>query len=615
MFNSIKCKLRLALMPIVALLTALACAVPAHANWTLSNAERAQFLEYYAPIILKRGNSNKGDHGKDWITNFDFDRDFVFSDNKREWNRIGSYVDAAASGNYNTEFASWEIRPTLYTYLIEYMDNGQKNLVLLYHVYHAMDVDAEGINQLHDWERIEIHIQNVSTVKRPGYGEQIKFAVITQHSRSVRRFPSDGDFNLMTGASGKHLMIWQAEWSGKLGGPHGQELRFIEDSWARVSSDMARNKKAEVEIIGTSKDKNVHYAFVPGNSISAVSAFNARSLDFESTASLTSYYDNGNTVSWSKVPRIQYELQDIADIIPTHWAGGDFEPHWTSDRTSQIRVDTPFKDRAGRLISGLQTFNNKSLDPEPIEHRRDGRSGYPSKSWLWGTYEIREVCDVKDGAIIGGGLFGIGIFGFIPVAIIGGGAYLLDSDGLKESVCIGKAKTFSERAYDGTAFGDRQNTRLTASGYADARSRYWGQHDYFVHSGVENKRDGYESGFWLTKGWQLPSRGGFDGRWVSLFPNNVTTAPKPLSVSLQSNPINCAEYASFTATVSGGKGPYSHQWKIGTSVRYSVGGRSSTFTLQSGVPYTVTIRDADGKSVSRAARYNMQCNGGNFSFR
>ena len=98
MFVNIIRKLRIALMPMVALLMALACAVPAHANWTLSDAERAQFLEYYAPVILKRGNGNKGDHGRDWITNFDFDRDFVFSDNGREWDDVGDYIDAAARG-------------------------------------------------------------------------------------------------------------------------------------------------------------------------------------------------------------------------------------------------------------------------------------------------------------------------------------------------------------------------------------------------------------------------------------------------------------------------------------------------------------------------------------
>ena len=596
MFNSIIRKLRLALMPIVALMTAFVCAVPAHANWTLSNAERAQFLEYYAPIILKRGNSNKGDHGKDWITNFDFDRDFVFSDNKSEWNDIGDYIDAAARGP-NTRFESWDIRPTLYTYLLEYMDNGQKNLVLMYHVYHAMDESAtagvrlpivgnlDDSSQIHDWERVEIHIQNVSSVRRPGYGEQIKFAVITQHKRNVMRKPSSSDFNLMTTSTGKHLLIWQAEWSKKLTAAHGQELRFIEDSWATISSDMARNKKAEVEIIGTSNDKNVHYAFVPGNSSSAVSAFNARALNYQSAPSLTSRYDNGDGASWSRVPRIQYELQDIADIIPTHWEHSEFELHWEDEDPWVIRVDIPFANREGRLISGMQTFYTRSKDGNSAA----GRKGLPSKKWLWGTYEIREVCEVS----VGGFLF-------------------------SGSTCTSPSGDFKDKAYAGTARGDRWRTRLTAGGNLDAGNRYWGQHDYFVHSGVEDKRDGYERGFWLTKGWQLPQNGGFDGRWVGLFDDNVSTTPlppKPLAVSIRSTPVDCYEYAAFTATASGGKVPYTHQWKIGTSVRYSTTGTTSRYTLESGVPYTVTIKDADGKTVSRAARYNMQCNGGNFSFR
>lgn len=568
------------ILPLLAMFALLVSAMPAHANWTLTNDQRAQFLEYYAPIILKRGNGNKGDHGRDWITNFDFDRDYVFSDNKREWKNIGRYIDAAARGP-NAYYQRWDIRPTLYTSLIEYMDGGQKNLVLFYHVYHAMDNEATGKAQLHDWERIEIHIKNVSTVRQPGYGEQIKFAVITQHSRSVRRYPSSRDFNLMSTGSGKHLLIWQAEWSGKLTAPHGQELRFIEDSWNVVSSDMSRNRKAEVEIIGTSKDKNVHYAFIPGGSSGAVSAFNARVLNYQSAPSLTSRYDNGDGASWSRVPRIQYELQDIADIIPTHWAGSNFRPHWTTERSERIRIDTPFRNRTGKLISGLQTFYTRTNDVE----LEDGRGGYPGKSWLWGTYEIREVCGVSLGGLFSG------------------------------STCLSKAKEFDEKAYAGTARGDRWNTRLTANGYANAGNSYWGQHDYFVHSGVEDSRKGYERGFWLTKGWQLASNGGFDGRWVSLFDDNASGTPTPpavtpLSVSVRSGSVGCYEYSRFTATASGGKAPYTHQWKIGTSVQYSVGGTSSSYTLETGVPYTVTIRDAAGATVSRAARYTMRCTGG-----
>lgn len=570
----------------MATLALLVSAVPANAtkpsnpNWVLTNSERAAFLEYYAPIILKRGNSNNGDHGRDWITNFDFDRDYVFSDNKREWKNIGRYIDAAKRGP-NAYYERWQIRPTIYTSLIEYMDGGQKNLVLFYHIYHGMDEDAgallpgftgAGGPQLHDWERIEIHIQNVSTVRRPGYGESPKFAVITQHRRSVREYPGGGDYNEVITPTGRHLMIFQAEWSAKLGGIHGQELRFIEDSWGTVSYDMRRNRKAEVEIIGTSNDKNVHYAFAPGSSSGAVSAFNAKVLNYQSAPSLTSYKDNGDGTSWSNVPRIQYELQDIADIIPTHWSGSNWQPHWTKDESEKINIVTPFKNRTGKTISGLQTFYTKTFDVE----NEDGRGGYPGKKWLWGTYEIRPVCG--------------------------------------SNTCTSKSNEFVEASRIGTRLDSRGNSRISASqDYGSSYNRYWNQHDYFVHSGIRDDRKGYEHGHWLTKGWHLPQNGGFDGRWVSLFDDNASTTPPPpapLAVSVTGSPGNCMEFARYTASASGGTAPYTHQWKLGTSTVYSVGGTSSSYTLEAGLPYSVTIRDSKGATVSRAVRFNLNCDGG-----
>jgi len=404
----------------------------ASAAWTLTNDERKAFLEYYAPIILKRGNGNKGDHARDWITNFDFDRDFVFNDNKREWRNIGRYVDAAARGP-NAFYQRWQIRPTIYTSLMEYMDGGRKNLVLIYHVYHAMDEDASNRDQLHDWERIEIHVKNVSTARRPGRGELPAFAVITQHKRSVIRHFGSRDFNLVNTATGRHLLIWQAEWSGKLTGPHGQELRFIEDSAATILNDIRYNKKAEAEIIANGNDKNVHYAFVPGGSAGAVVAFGAKTLTYETAPQLASRFDNGDTKRWSQVPRVRYELQDLADIIPTHWAGGPFHPHWKTSKLERINVVTPFRNRDNQTISGLQTFYTDTLDIE----NTDRRDGYLSKAWFWGVYEIRDACDVNGRTIV--------------PSLFGGG-------------CRSGASQFKDNSFAGTARDSRGRTRIQANG-------------------------------------------------------------------------------------------------------------------------------------------------------
>ena len=48
-----------------------------------------------------------------------------------------------------------------------------------------------------------------------------------------------------------------------------------------------------------------------------------------------------------------------------------------------------------------------------------------------------------------------------------------------------------------------------------ARKEVWAQHDYFAHVGGTH----LDPGGWLPQGWHLAENGGFDGRWVSLFPD------------------------------------------------------------------------------------------------
>jgi len=329
----------------------------AQAAWSLTDQQRRAFLEYYAPIIFKRANGNGGEVGRDWISNYDFDRDFVFKDNKREWRDIGSLVNASAQGRANARFQSWNLRPTLYTSLIEYMDGGQKHLVLTYQVYYPFQESALKKRDIHDFERIEIHVKNINAIGQPNRGERAQFAIVTQHKRSVKRGIGSPDYNFFTTSSGKHLMLWQAEHTGKLTGPHGNELRFVEDSWAQIQSEMSRNINAEVEIIGTGADKNVHYIFVPNSSVGAVSTLNAKILNYESAHQLASHVDNGKDIRWRNVKRVQYELQDMVDINSTNWANGPYFQHWLTSDSSHIFVNSPFKDPQGRNISsGLQLF-------------------------------------------------------------------------------------------------------------------------------------------------------------------------------------------------------------------------------------------------------------------
>jgi hypothetical protein len=59
--------------------------------WNLTTAQRQAYLQYYAPVILKRGDENDGKQGRDWLANFDYDRDGNFSNNRVNWRNTGQY--------------------------------------------------------------------------------------------------------------------------------------------------------------------------------------------------------------------------------------------------------------------------------------------------------------------------------------------------------------------------------------------------------------------------------------------------------------------------------------------------------------------------------------------
>jgi hypothetical protein len=440
----------------------------AHAQaWSLSNAQRQAYLEYYAPIVFKRANANDNRHGYDWITNFNFDQDSDFSNNKLNWKNIPQYINASRLGP--SAYDRWRIRPTLYTSLIEFMDGG-KNLVLIYHIYHALDKNAAGNYQLHDWERVEMLVRNV--VGSPGSGEQVAYAVVTQHKRNVIRNQGSADLNFMQTSTGKHLMIWQAEWSDKLLAAHGQELRFVTDPYSVV---MAQTQ-AKVDVNNDSGTKNVHYVFVPQGSAGAVSAFGAQAISYATADQLASRYDNGTTVTWPSAKRVTYELQDLADILTTHWQYGGYQTHWLTTESRDFLLESPIVNESGQaeVSTGLQRFYAKTRDIE----NQDDREGYPVKKWFVGTYELNSSAS--------------------------------DSGG-------GGSSAFHDNAWASTVVDSRGQTRASASGYYGSPSAYWWQHDYFVHSGYVDSTDGVETGFWLPAQWYLASNGGFDGRWVQLF--------------------------------------------------------------------------------------------------
>ncbi|MFI9009899.1 hypothetical protein ACIGNX_21965 [Actinosynnema sp. NPDC053489] len=437
----------------------------AAAPWTLTTAQRQAYLYYYAPLIFKRGDENNSQEGTDWLSNYDFDRDGNFADNRVNWRNVNQYVAGA-----NTH---WRIRPTLYTALIEYTENGVKNLVLLYHVYNAADKD---FGDIHDWERIEIVVRGV-TGTPGGAGENVAYATLTHHKDHVMRRTTDSTVKFMPTATGRHLLVWQADGSN-VDPPsintHGHELRFATTAWSTIAANLNGTGRAEVDI-NNGSEKNVHYVFAPEGSPAAVSTWGAQPITSANAPALASRLDNGTSTSWQQVKRATYELQDLADVIPTHWQYGNWSTHWLSSLSSDVLLESPVTNEAGQaeVATGLQRFYTASRD-NGKSSLTDGREGILSKSWFYGAYSGEENADDISGSDDFGGYEGVG----------------LDSYG---------------------------RSRGAASGDYASHNAYWRQHDFFVHTGVVDTSDHREAGTWLTGEWYAAANGGFDGRWVQLF--------------------------------------------------------------------------------------------------
>ena len=434
-------------------------------TWTLTTAQRQAYLSYYAPVIFKRGDENNSREGSDWLSNYDFDRDGNFSNNRVNWRNVNQYAMAGANGH-------WRIRPTLYTGLIEYTTSGVKNLVLLYHVYNAADKDFD---EIHDWERVEIVLRGVTGT--PGAGETFGHATITSHKDHVMRRGTDSAVKFMPTATGRHLLLWQADHSNfdlPSVNPHAHELRFSTVGWSTLAARMESTSRAEVDI-NNDNEKNVHYVFVPESSSSAVVAWRAQPVTPATAHGLASKVDNGTQVTWQAIKRVTYELQDLADVVPSHWQHANWQTHWLASLSSDVLLDSPVMSETGtpEVSAGLQRFYTASRDSGASD-LTDGREGILSKNWFYGAYSGEENADEISGSDDFGGYQGLG----------------LDSTG---------------------------RSRGVASGDLASHNAYWRQHDFFVHTGVVEDADRREVGTWLTGQWYTPANGGFDGRWVQLF--------------------------------------------------------------------------------------------------
>jgi hypothetical protein len=545
---------RLLVIALLALMGLGATEKPASAQaWSLTKAQRQAYLTYYAPVILKRGDENNSKEGRDWLTNYDFDQDGDFSNNRLNWRNINQYV--AASANGPSYYDRWRIRPTLYTSLLEYMEGGSKSLVLLYHVYNAADKDA---SEIHDWERVEIVVRGI-TGTPGGSGELVNHVTVTLHKEHHIRRYYDTDLNFMQTATGKHVLLWQADESNyeiyDYKEPHGHELHFVKNPYSWIVSQM-NSYDAKVNISSKDDKRNVHYVFVPEGSSSAVSTWGARPLSYTTASTQASRVDNGNTVKWYQVKRLTYELQDLADIIPTHWQYNAWYVHWLSSDSANILLESPIMSEAGALevSAGLQLFYTKSRD-SGNSNLTDGREGIPSKNWFFGSYSAEINPEYPSGADDFKGFEGLGT----------------DSYGL---------------------------TRGAASGYYASHGSYWWQHDYFVHSGAIVDADTREAGNWLTGEWYTAANGGFDGRWVQLFDDRPGYEPiAPLSLTITYPYNQCTYQFWITASARGGQAPYTFTWTNAYPYSAPSDANNSAY-VDAYTTATVTVESADGQTGS-----------------
>lgn len=283
----------------------------------------------------------------------------------------------------------------------------------------------------------------------------------------------DAGFQFMSTPTGRHLMVWQADEAGSSTATHGHELRYVTNPYSWVAAQSS-GSRAEVNI-GKDDKKNVHYVFVPEADGAAVAAWGAQRLGWANASALASRLDNEDKAAWGSAKRITYELQDLADVVPTHWQNSNWYTHWLSSTQVDIWLESAVTNEAGQaeVSTGRQRFYPQSRDSGASD-LTDGRGGIPSKGWFSGSYSA----ELDEDLISGGDNF---------------------------------------TGFEGQGTDTLGHSRQAASGRYDSPGQYWWQHDYFVHDGGYDGAGTRESGRWLAGAWYAPENGGFDGRWVQLF--------------------------------------------------------------------------------------------------
>jgi len=122
-----------------------------------------------------------------------------------------------------------------------------------------------------------------------------------------------------------------------------------------------------------------------------VSAWNAKPLAYATASSQYSGRDNATNAPWYAVPRITYELQDLADLHLSSWQFSNWQTHWTSDNVRDVLLESPIVNEAGatEVPAGLQRFYLGSRDL----YQYEGHEGFLWKKWMWGDYSAERDPD------------------------------------------------------------------------------------------------------------------------------------------------------------------------------------------------------------------------------
>lgn len=321
---------------------------------SLSLDVKRDFLRYYSPVIFKEADESASTAGADLITNIFFDGDRVLANNRSNW---------------NLKRLSSDIRPTLYTAIIEFTENDCRSVILLYHVYHA---GQDG--SIHDWERIEIRLNNVGSY--PNSGESIAYVVVTEHSLH-KSMPTDS-LQFLTTSKGKHVLLWQAKLS-KNGlfsrGFKKGELHFVKSPIESILNNRAAGALASLDIDGQNSAK-FHYVFALDPD--AGSLFDLQKITPSTVSTLSSM--KSKHIYWNQVKGIYYELQDLADWMVLY----QDQSSWS--RPLNFEIFTPIRDEFGNIEipAGHRVLYERSIDILGGEER----GGYPGKHWFWGTYRF-----------------------------------------------------------------------------------------------------------------------------------------------------------------------------------------------------------------------------------